>query len=90
MSFMNPLASLLERFRSLKPPEASLKKALVRALSQVANLDISIEKVRLSQDVAFLDVEPIVKSEVFLKKGELLRRVKELLETGDRTLKDIR
>jgi hypothetical protein len=87
---MNPLASFLDRFRSLKPPQASLKKAVVRALSEVMQVEIPPEKVRLSQGAAFLDVDPLIKSEVFLKKAELLRRVRELLETGDRPLGDIR
>lgn len=87
---MDSLASFLDRFRKLKPPEASVKRAVSGAIRDVVQIEVSEDRVRLARGVVYVDVDPLIKSELFLKRTELLRRANELLNDTSRSVLDIR
>lgn len=87
---MKRLGDLFERYQKrLKPPQSSVEKIVVEVIKEQFNFDI--EQTRCSFNVstktAYLTIPSILKTEIFLKKNELLEILKERL--GESAPKEI-
>lgn len=72
---MLPLHQLLSRFKNLTNTE-KVKKELVCDLLKKNNIPVTVNQVSFSKNTIFLKTQPIIKSEIFLKKNEILEIVK--------------
>lgn len=74
---MIPLQSLLERFKGLSNTE-KVKKQLVMEIIQKKNIPITIDQISFNKNTIFLKTNPIVKTEINLKKQEILKEINTL------------
>lgn len=74
---MLQINQLLERFKNLKNGD-KVKKQLIKEVFDKKNIPINIDQISITKDIIFLKINPIVKTEVFLKKEEILRQIKEI------------
>lgn len=77
---MKRLGDLFERYqRLLKPPQSSVEKLVVEVIKEKFGFDIDQNKCsyNVSTKTVYLTIPGILKTEIFLKKNELLRSLKE-------------
>lgn len=79
---MLPLSQLLERFKGLKNTE-KIKKELVADIFLKNNIPINTKQILFVNKTIQIKTQPIIKTEIFLKKNSLLTQInKELKESG--------
>ena len=74
---MNNLTSYLERFKQLIGDKKEEKESLQRILMQICCVNVSIDHIAIKEGVALITVSPIEKTELLLKKKEILSLCKE-------------
>lgn len=79
---MIPLTELLSRFKNITNTEKSKKEIICREIKNTIGIDIDVEKIKISRNTILLKVEPIIKTEILLKKQELIKRIKSIRETS--------
>ena len=84
---MLQLGQLLERFKNL-PNIEKIKKQLVVEVFCKNNIPIKIEQISIQKNTLFIKTNPILKTEIFLKKEEILEQIKK--NSGLITLRDIK
>ena len=72
---MENISSFLQRFKALLSSAGARKQISLEAIKEFFNIDIDPEKVKIKNDVLFLDVSPAFKSALFLKKKDLLNTI---------------
>jgi hypothetical protein len=87
---MDLISSFLGKFSRLAPPQSVYKTALCAAVKTLLAIEISPDRIRVDRGVAHLDINPLLKGELQLKKVELLLLANEDLKRFSRTIKDIR
>ncbi len=81
---------LLERF-SFEPPEGTRKKAIIEAISNVVGVTIQGTQIRLTGNCAYIEVPSVLRSELMLRKGEILCHLRNSFGDGARNpVSDIR
>lgn len=75
---MIPLSQLLVRFKNLTNTEKAKKQLVSEELSLVLGFPIPHTSISFSKNTVIINVQPIIKTEVFLKKGEILKKITSL------------
>ena len=73
---MIPLEQLLARFKNLTNTEKVKKEVISNSINNVIGITIPISSISISKNTIFLKTPPIIKTEIFLKKGEILAHIK--------------
>ena len=79
---MIPLSKLLLRFKSLTNTEKVKEQIISEELSNILGFQIPLEVVSFSKNTLFLKVQPIIKSEIFLRKIEIIKKIQSLPGLG--------
>lgn len=79
---MIPITELLLRFRNIKNTEKSKKEMICREIKETTGIIIEHKQVVFSKNIIMLKVKPIIKTEIFLKKEELMKRIKSIQEVS--------
>jgi len=82
------ISSLLERYKHLRPPNESVRKAVVEILARECKAEITIDNVAVKNKIVYLTLGSSAKMEVFFKKKKILEELKGLL--GEECPTDIR
>ncbi|HAT68262.1 MAG: hypothetical protein A2481_03745 [Candidatus Yonathbacteria bacterium RIFOXYC2_FULL_47_9] len=69
---MIPLEQLLTRFKSLTNTEKVKKELACDGIKKIIGITIPVSTISVSKNTIFLKVPPIIKTEVLLKKQEIL------------------
>ena len=84
---MNSIQSFLEKYLHFTPPSLVRARAVSRAISERFSVACAEDSVDVRGDIAFVRVDPMLKSEIALHKKELLSKIKELGGGGFADLK---
>lgn len=57
---------------------------------EVVNLDIDSNKIKIKNNVVYLDVKPIYKNEIFLKKEKIFEKLQEKIGIANKLPEDFR
>jgi phage-related protein len=76
---MIEIKDLLGRFKELLSNEDYKKEAVRDTLKNILNLDIEKEKITIKKNSILLDINPVYKNEVFIKKDIILTSIFEKL-----------
>jgi len=76
---MIEIKDLLGRFKELLSNEDYKKEAVRDTLKNILNLDIEKEKITIEKNSILLDINPVYKNEVFIKKDIILTSIFEKL-----------
>jgi hypothetical protein len=85
---MIELKDLLLNFKSILVSENSKKEEVCRIISEEIKLDLKSEDIQIKNGVIFLNIKPIYKNEIFLKKDQIFSKLKESL--GKKSPNDFR
>ncbi len=85
---MIEIKDLLSRFSDLLLSEETKKTYVQDVFEQTIGIDIKSEDIKIKNNVIYLDIKPIYKNEIFLKKDKIFLALKEIM--GKKTPGDIR
>ena len=77
---MIEIKDLLEKFGGLLLKEESRKELIREIISKAINYKIKGEDIKIKKGVIYLNIKPIYKNEIFLKKDEIFTELKNLLD----------
>jgi NAD/NADP transhydrogenase alpha subunit len=78
---MIEIKDLLSRFSNLIVSGEGKKNLIKEAIYEVTGVQISTDKIKLKNNVIYLEVKPIFKNEIFLKKEKIFHKIAE--KTGN-------
>lgn len=84
---MFKLSDLLSRFTGLTNTEKAKKELIASVYSDAIGSPITHNQISFSKNTIFIKTEPIIKTEIFLKKTQILETIKTL--PGLRYISDI-
>jgi hypothetical protein len=85
---MKQIGELLERFKTLKIAHSDVKVAVRETLYSLLSIDVDEASIRVSGDVVFVQVRPIVKNQILLQKETILEELKKTL--GQKAPRDVK
>jgi hypothetical protein len=85
---MIEIKDLLAKFSNLLLSEETKKICIQKVLKQEIGLEVKTEDIKVKNNVIYLNIKPIYKNEIFLKKDKIFLALKETL--GQKTPEDIR
>lgn len=74
---MLQINQLLERFKNITNTEKTKKQLIVEILKK-NKITIQIEQINISNNVIFIKTQPIIKTEILLKKEEIIKQIKKI------------
>ncbi len=76
---MIEIKDLLIRFNNLLFSEEVKKNSIIEILYQTIGVKIKPEDIKIKSNTVFLNIKPIYKNEILLKKDEIYSKLKESL-----------
>lgn len=76
---MIEIKDLLLKFQNLLVSEEVKKESIRDVISEFINLKIKFEDIKIKNGTVYLNIKPIYKNEIFLKKDKIFLRLKESL-----------
>ncbi|OHA83990.1 MAG: hypothetical protein A2937_00540 [Candidatus Yonathbacteria bacterium RIFCSPLOWO2_01_FULL_47_33b] len=73
---MIPLEQLLVRFKNLTNTEKAKKELIGSGIQKIVGVTIPVSSISFSKNTIFFKVSPIIKTEIFLKKEEVLNTIR--------------
>ena len=85
---MIELKDLLSRFQHLVNSGEIRKESIRSILSEVLNIQIESDKINIKNNIIYLDIEPIYKNEILIKKEKIFEKLSSVL--GKKSPSDLR
>jgi len=85
---MIEIKDLLAKFSNLLLSEETKKNYLQEVFKKVVGIEIKSEDIKIKNNIIYLNIKPIYKNEIFLKKEKIFLTLKESL--GNKIPEDIR
>lgn len=85
---MNPITSLLERIRSITPPDETIRQRIVSIVEDVLRFKLDKKDIVIRNLVVYIKTPPVIRSEIFMNKKFILESLKQ--EFGNKAPLDIR
>ena len=80
----------LDRFRHLTPPDQFIKKECISVIKNRLNVEIKKEDISIKNNIIYINTSSTIKSELFIKKEDLLKELSECISKYNRNIIDIR
>ncbi len=75
---MIPLLQLLSRFKNLRNTEKAKKETVCEEITKITGIQIAHNQISISKNTIFIKASPIIKSEIALKKEEILKELQKI------------
>jgi len=85
---MIEIKDLLLNFNQLILSKEIQKESIRSVISSVVNIPLTKEQIKIKNNIIYLDIKPIYKNEILLKRDRIFDSLKE--ELGKKTPRDIR
>jgi hypothetical protein len=85
---MIEIKDLLIRFQNLFLSEETKRETIRGVISQAINTPLKKEDVEIKNNIIYLNIKPIYKNEIFIKKEQIFDELKRLL--GSKSPDDVR
>jgi hypothetical protein len=86
---MFEIKDLLNRFSNILSSGEAKKFLIKEAVYETTGIQVSSEKIKIKNNIIFLEIKPILKNEIYLKKEKILQKLAEKLG-GNKAHEDIR
>ena len=87
---MKGIRLFLDRFRNLTPPDQFIKKECISVIKNRLNVEIKKEDISIKNNIIYINTSSTIKSELFIKKEDLLKELSECISKYNRNIIDIR
>ncbi len=85
---MIEIKDLLLQFQNLLVSEEVKKESIRNIISKVVGVQISSEDIKIKNNTIYLNIKPVYKNELFLKREQILKKLAESL--GKKAPKELR
>lgn len=85
---MIEIKDLLGRFSNFLLSEEGKKESIRKIISEIIKVKISSKDIKIKNNVIYLNIKPIYKSEILLKQNQIFFKLQESL--GKKTPKNIK
>ena len=85
---MIEIKDLLGRFSNILQNGEGQKQLIQEVIKEITGLSVESENIKIKNATIFLNVKPIYKNEIFLKKDKIFSKLKETL--GQKAPKDFK
>ncbi|MFZ2072558.1 MAG: hypothetical protein WA101_00860 [Minisyncoccia bacterium] len=85
---MIEIKDLLLRFNNILLSEEVKKESIKNIISEVINVPIQSNDIKIKNGTVYLSIKPIYKSEIFMKREKILQKLQESL--GKKAPQEIR
>lgn len=75
---MLQIADLLARFKNLSNTEKAKKELVREVCRNIVGIDIPLDNISFSKNTIFIKTEPIIRTEIFLRKDSILNEIKKV------------
>ncbi len=82
---MFEIKDLVYRFKNILLSAEFKIVSIQKVIFEVVNININKEDIKLRNNIVYLNIKPIYKNEVFLKKQKILERLSEVFEKNPPT-----
>ena len=72
MPSFTKIADYLLKFRKLQIPEKAIRIEIVRNIQTITGISLEENTVKIHNSTIFLEVNPLIKNEIFYKKREII------------------
>ncbi len=76
---MKEIRELLERFKNILHSEESKKEVIIKCISEFTPITVDSNDVDFKNGIIYLNIKPIYKNEIFLKKEAILISINTML-----------
>lgn len=76
---MIEIKDLLSRFNNILLGGEAKRELVRETITSVTKIEISPDKIEIKNNIIYLDLKPIHKNEIFLKKDQIFSKLKEAL-----------
>lgn len=87
---MKKLQELFGRASLIRPPAQALRLIAQRSIKEIVGSEIRLADLTVRAGTLFVRASPVVKSQVFLKKEEILNSIKKTLGPQASSLNEVR
>jgi len=85
---MISLSDLLSKYKNIVPTDSLKKEAAIDVIDKMFDLKLEKKDVSVSNNIVYLKCSTKLKSEVFMHKTEIMKKLGDIL--GKESLKDIK
>ncbi|MFA5987108.1 MAG: hypothetical protein WC797_00430 [Candidatus Paceibacterota bacterium] len=85
---MRRISELLEVLKRITPPNGVIRDRISEILKENIGVNIDRSKISIKNGIIYVDVNPLIKGEIFMRKDFILNTLKR--EFGDKTPAGIR
>ena len=85
---MIEIKDLLSRFENILGTEEAKKEAFRKIISETIQVEIDNKDIQIKKGTIYLNIKPIYKNEILLKRNQINSKLEELL--GQKSPQDIR
>ena len=85
---MIEIKDLLSRFNNILLSEEGKRDSVSKVISEIIKVKIKKEDIKIRNNIIYLNIKPIYKNEIYLKKEKIFTRLQELL--GKKTPENFR
>ena len=71
------IADYLSKFKNIGQGEKALKQNIVSSILEITGINLSIDKIEVKNGEATLKVSPGIRTAVFIKREQILSKIKE-------------
>jgi len=69
------IASFLDRFNALKPPERYIAERVIDAVKHVCGITLRRAAISVRGKTVYINTSPAAKNEIMLRKSEILKNI---------------
>ena len=77
---MIEIKDLLVRFNNILLGEEGKKEIIKKTIYEVIGIEIKKQEIEIKNNIIYLNIKPIYKNEIFIKKDEILSQLKQKLD----------
>ncbi len=84
------LKDFLQKFSLLSPPDRLVREASIAVVGEAIGITLSQKDIEIRGGVLFLNIHPVAKSELLLKKSLVLDEIARRMAPQKKEIRDIR
>ena len=78
---LHTISSLFDKYKSLTPPDYSVRTAACECISKVVGIKLSEKDISVERGVLIVKASPVIRNEIFIRKTHVLICLKEKCES---------
>lgn len=73
------IGGYLDKFKKITPPNKKIKATAINVIENLSTIKLKKEQIKINNNILFINTEPIIKNEVFIKKTDIIKKLNKSL-----------